>query len=83
MLRRGLKHILAEEFKRAAFSEARNAQESFDLVGKEHWEVIVLDITMPERSGLEVRREIRKLRLTPGPGAYKSTRRTSLCLGLL
>lgn len=62
VVRRGLKQILAEEFKRAVFGEARNAEEALDLVGKEHWDVIVLDITMPGRSGLEVMREIRRLR---------------------
>jgi DNA-binding NarL/FixJ family response regulator len=55
-----LKQILAEEFKRAIFGEARNAQEALDLVWKEHWDVVVLDITMPGRSGLEVLREIKK-----------------------
>ena len=62
VVRRGLKQILAEEFKKAIFGEARNAQETIDFVGKEHWDVVVLDITMPGRSGLEVMREIRKLR---------------------
>jgi DNA-binding NarL/FixJ family response regulator len=55
-----LKQILADEFKRAIFGEARNAQEALDLVWKEHWDVVVLDITMPGRSGLEVLREIKK-----------------------
>ncbi len=62
VVRHGLKQILAEEFKRAVFGEARNAEEALDLVEQEHWDVIVLDITMPGRSGLEVMREIRKLR---------------------
>jgi DNA-binding NarL/FixJ family response regulator len=55
-----LKQILADDFKRATFGEARNAQEALDLVWKEHWDVVVLDITMPGRSGLEVLREIKK-----------------------
>ena len=55
-----MKQILAEEFRRAIFGEARNAQEALDLVWKEHWDVVVLDITMPGRSGLEVLREIKK-----------------------
>jgi two-component system invasion response regulator UvrY len=62
VVRRGLKQILAEELKRAVFGEARNAEEALDLVRKEQWDVVVLDITMPGRSGLEVMREIRKLR---------------------
>jgi DNA-binding NarL/FixJ family response regulator len=60
VVRHGLKQILADEFKRAAFGEARNAQEALDLVWKENWDVAILDITMPGRSGLDVLREIKK-----------------------
>ena len=60
VVRHGLKQILADEFKRAIFGEARNAQEALDLVWKENWDVVVLDITMPGRSGLEVLREIKR-----------------------
>src|SRR5437879_5541419 len=34
VVRRGMKQILADEFKRAEFGEARNAQEALDLVWK-------------------------------------------------
>ncbi len=60
MVRHGLRQILADEFKRATFGEARNAQEALDLVWKDNWDVVILDITMPGRSGLEVLREIKK-----------------------
>ena len=59
MVRRGLRQILADEFRRADFGEARNAQEALARVWKEKWDVVVLDITMPGRSGLEVLREIK------------------------
>ena len=62
VVRRGLKQILAEEFRRSEFGEARNAQETLDLVGKEKWDIVILDITMPGRSGLDVMREIKKQR---------------------
>src|SRR6266851_8022500 len=62
VVRRGLRQILADEFKKAVFGEARNAQEALDLVWKDNWDVVVLDITMPGRSGLEVLREIKKSR---------------------
>ena len=62
VVRRGLKQILAEELQRAVFGEARNAQETLDLVRNEPWDIVVLDITMPGRSGLEVMRGIKKLR---------------------
>ena len=61
VVRHGLKQILTDEFRRATFGEARNAQEALDLVWKEPWDIVVLDITMPGRSGLEVLREIKKL----------------------
>lgn len=60
MVRHGLKQILADDFKRAVFGEARNAQEALDLVWKENWDIAILDITMPGRSGLDVLREIKK-----------------------
>ena len=62
VVRSGLKQILAEEFTRAEFGEATNAQEAIDRVWKENWDVVVLDITMPGRSGLEVLKEIKKSR---------------------
>lgn len=55
-----MKQILADEFRRATFGEAANAQEVIDRVWAEDWDVIVLDVTMPGRSGLEALREIRK-----------------------
>jgi DNA-binding NarL/FixJ family response regulator len=62
VVRQGLKQILLEEFTRAEFGEATNAQEAIDRVWKENWDVVVLDITMPGRSGLEVLKEIKKCR---------------------
>jgi two-component system invasion response regulator UvrY len=57
-----LKQILTDAFKRATYGEARNAQEALDLVWKQPWDVVVLDITMPGRSGLDVLREIKKFK---------------------
>src|SRR5437879_11735720 len=59
VVRQGLRHILADEFQRADFGEARNAQEALARVWKEKWDVVVLDISMPGRSGLEVLRGIK------------------------
>ena len=60
VVRHGLRQILTDAFKRATYGEARNAQEALDLVWKQEWDVVVLDITMPGRSGLEVLREIKQ-----------------------
>jgi two-component system invasion response regulator UvrY len=61
-VRQGLKLILADHFKKSLFGEARNAHEALGRISKEKWDVVILDITMPGRSGLEVLREIRRLR---------------------
>src|ERR1043165_3052662 len=58
--RQGLKQILADEFRNAIFGEASNAGEALALVWKESWDVVVLDMTMPGRNGLEVLKEIKK-----------------------
>src|SRR2546423_12425804 len=60
LVRQGLKLILADHFKNATFGEARNASEALNRVWKEKWDVVVLDITMPGRSGLEVLKEIKR-----------------------
>src|SRR2546429_536868 len=60
VVRRGLKQILADEFKQAQFGEAANAREALDRLRKENWDAVVLDITMPGRSGLEALKEIRE-----------------------
>jgi DNA-binding NarL/FixJ family response regulator len=58
MLRGGLKQILAFEFPGAIFGEAGTYQETMERVGKEPWDVLVLDIFLPGRCGLDVLREI-------------------------
>jgi len=62
VVRQGLKLILADHFKRAHFGEARNAQEAIESVSRNGWDVVVLDINMPGRSGLEVLREIKRIK---------------------
>src|SRR5437660_12054436 len=62
VVRRGLKQILADEFKKADFGEASNAREALDRIRKENWDTVVLDITMPGRSGLEALKEMKEAR---------------------
>ncbi len=59
IVRQGLKQILSEEPDFAAFGEAQNSHEVLELIRKQDWDIVVLDITMPGRGGLDVLREIR------------------------
>jgi DNA-binding NarL/FixJ family response regulator len=58
VLRGGLKQILALEFPGAVFGEAANFHDTMARIASEPWDVLVLDIFMPGRSGLDVLREI-------------------------
>lgn len=62
VVRQGLKQILAAEFRNAVFGEASNGQQAIDLAWKAPWDVLVLDITMPGQSGLDVLKAIKKTR---------------------
>jgi DNA-binding NarL/FixJ family response regulator len=61
VVRRGIKQILSEENDMKVTGEARNSQEVIEKISKEKFDVLVLDITMPGKSGLEVLNDIKKL----------------------
>jgi len=60
VVRQGLKRILAEAFGNVVVGEAGNAQEALEQTRRHKWDVALLDITMPGRSGLEVLKEIKQ-----------------------
>jgi two-component system invasion response regulator UvrY len=59
-VRRGVKDILADEADMEIGAEASTAQELLDLVRKQGWDAVVLDISLPGRSGLEVLSELKQ-----------------------
>ena len=59
IVRQGLKQILSEEPDMAVLGEAQNSQEVLELVHNQDWDIVVLDITMPGRGGLDVLKELR------------------------
>ena len=61
VVRRGLKDILAEEFPKMRVDEARNGQETLEAARKQAWDIVLLDINMPGRGGLEVLAELKEL----------------------
>jgi two-component system, NarL family, invasion response regulator UvrY len=58
MIRQGLRQILADAFLKAVFGEASSANEALEQVGKSRWDVVLLDITMPGKSGLDVLKQM-------------------------
>src|SRR5713226_1015174 len=61
VVRRGLKQILPETPDIVASGEASDSCEVLDLVRKHNWDVLLLDISMPGRSGLDILREIKQI----------------------
>lgn len=62
IVRQGLRQILSEELDMGVFGEAQNSQEALELVRKKDWDIVILDITMPGRGGLDVLKEVKRER---------------------
>jgi two-component system invasion response regulator UvrY len=62
ILRRGLKEILEREFRDISIGGAGTAEEALTQLDSEKWDLVILDITMPGRSGLDVLRNLKALR---------------------
>ena len=60
VVRRGVKQIIAEAFAQATFGEAQNVQELLKLIGSERWDIVVLDLNMPDGNGLEALKQIKQ-----------------------
>jgi two-component system, NarL family, invasion response regulator UvrY len=61
IVRRGLRDILADEFPKLRVTEARHAREALEAARKQTWDLVLLDIKMPGRSGLDVLEELKTL----------------------
>ena len=62
VFRRGLRETLAEAFSGVTFGEARTAQETLEHVRRQNWDLVILDISMPGKSGLDILDDLKRLR---------------------
>ena len=62
IVRRGLKEILLRELDGVTCGEAENGQQVLDQVESHDWDLLILDITMPGRGGLDVLKTLKTLR---------------------
>jgi len=62
VVRRGLKQILLEGFPSAQVEEVSDAEELIKKIIKSDWELVISDLSMPGRSGLEALQQIKQIR---------------------
>lgn len=62
IVRQGLRQTVAGQPDMVVAGEAQNAHETLKLVREGEWDVVVLDITMPGRSGLDLLIELKRER---------------------
>ena len=60
IVRKGLKETLEEELGSLVFGEAENGRQVLELAEKKKWDMVLLDIGMEGRNGLEVLEDLRK-----------------------
>jgi two-component system invasion response regulator UvrY len=61
IVREGVKQIVSENADIVVEGEARTGSEAIEQVRRAKWDVIILDLNLPDRSGLEVLSQIRSI----------------------
>jgi len=63
IVRKGLAQLLLESYPSAEITEVSNSKEVFEQVNKNKWDLILLDISMPGRNGVDVLKQLRSMDL--------------------
>jgi DNA-binding NarL/FixJ family response regulator len=61
ILRRGLTEILMRELEGVACGEAENAEKVISQVEHHGWDLVILDVSMPGRSGIDVLADLKRV----------------------
>ena len=62
VFRRGLTETIRESFPKVTFGEAGTAEETLEYVRRQDWDLAILDISMPGKSGLDILSDLKRLR---------------------
>ncbi len=65
IVRRGLKQLLLEEYPSATIVEVDDAESLVNKTMLEKWDVVICDLSMPGRSGLDALRQIKQTSPSP------------------
>ncbi len=61
IVRRGLKQLLLEQYPTAEIGETNDAEDLIAKVMEQDWDVVICDMSMPGRSGLDALQQIREI----------------------
>ena len=59
IVREGLKQILSDESEMVVAGEASTGREMLNKIGRNDYDVVILDISLPDRSGLDVLKQLK------------------------
>jgi len=62
IVRHGLQELFADAFPELQVGEAKDSQSAFELLVKQEWDLVLVDVNIPGRGGLEVLQEAKRLR---------------------
>jgi len=60
IVRHGLRQILSDSEDLVVSGEARNGVEALQLAREGEWDVVLLDVSMPDRNGIDTLKQLRK-----------------------
>jgi two-component system invasion response regulator UvrY len=59
IVRRGLRELVSDEFRGAAFGEASDARQALEQLRKKAWDLALIDINLPGKNGLDLLKELK------------------------
>jgi two-component system invasion response regulator UvrY len=60
VVRRGIRQILSDAYPQASFGEAGDTHGLHELISMESWDIVILDLALPDGNGLEILKQIKK-----------------------
>ena len=60
VVRRGVAGVIVESYPHAVIKEVERGAEALTSINTERWDLVILDLTLPDGSGLEVLKQIKK-----------------------
>lgn len=62
IVRKGVRDLLVQELACSTVIEAENGTSTLGLIRRQEWDLLILDISLPDKHGLEVLKEVKRLR---------------------